>query len=38
MDLSILANDTFGWIFVWGSIIGGYVIFLLLQKHFDKKE
>ena len=38
MDLSILANETFGWIFVWSTIIGGYIAFLWLQKHFDKKE
>ena len=37
MDLSILANETFGWIFVWTVIIGGYISFLWLQKHLTKK-
>jgi len=32
MDLSILANAKFGWIFVWSEIIIIYIIFLFIHR------
>lgn len=38
MNLSILANDVFGWSFVFGLIIFGYIIFVMVHDRIGKKS
>ncbi len=37
MDISILANNTFGWLFVSGVVVCGYAIFIYLQGRAEKR-
>ncbi|MFQ5585557.1 MAG: hypothetical protein ACE5GF_01850 [Thermodesulfobacteriota bacterium] len=37
MDISILADNTFGWLFVIGVVVCGYAIFIYLQKKAEKE-
>jgi hypothetical protein len=37
MDISILANNTFGWLFVTGVVVCGYAIFIYLQGRAEKQ-
>lgn len=38
MNLSILANDVFGWAYVFGVIIIGYLIFVIVHDKIEKKR
>jgi hypothetical protein len=38
MNLSILANDFFGWAYVFGVIIVGYLIFVVVHDLIEKKK
>lgn len=38
MGLSFMADTLFGWIFVVGMIVGGYLTFLYLQKKAEKRR
>ena len=37
MDISILANNTFGWLFVAGVVVGGYAVFVYIQGSAEKR-
>ena len=37
IDLSILADNKFGWIYVWGQIIIFYALFLYIHRKVEKK-
>jgi hypothetical protein len=38
MNLSILANDLFGWTYVFGVIIFGYIIFVVAHNKIESKR
>ncbi|MFQ5329739.1 MAG: hypothetical protein ACE5D4_07110 [Thermodesulfobacteriota bacterium] len=37
MDISILADNTFGWLFVTGVVVCGYAVFIYLQGKAEKR-
>jgi len=36
VDISILADNTFGWLFVTGIVVCGYAIFVYLQGRLER--
>ena len=38
MDLSILADSKFGWIFIWAEIVLLYVLFLIIHRIAEKHK
>ena len=36
MDISFLADKTFGWLFVTGIVVCGYALFIHLQRRAEK--
>ena len=38
MNLSILANDLFGWAYVFGVIIMGYTLFVFIHDKVENKR
>ncbi len=36
MDISILANAKFGWVFIWSEILILYILFLIIHRIAEK--